>query len=203
MEHTVETHATEELDAPLNGKLVRLVPLSQHHLSALDGAFRSDEDLWTWTLAAAPRTEAETVAWIERAKAARDAGARYAFAIESIEDGTLAGVTNYLDVRRDDGVLEIGSTLIFSAFRGTRVNTELTLLLLARAFELGFVRVTFKTDARNTRSRTALERLGATYEGVLRSFQRRHDRSSRDTAMYSILRDEWPQIRAQLEQKLA
>ena len=106
-------------------------------------------------------------------------------------------------MRRDEGVLEIGSTLIFSSFRGTRVNTELTLLLLARAFEMGFVRVTFKTDARNTRSRTALERLGATYEGVLRSFQRRHDRSSRDTAMYSILSDEWPQIRANLEEKLA
>lgn len=194
---------SQELDAPLSGKLIRLVPLSERHLSELDSAFRGDDDLWTWTLTAAPRTQAETVAWIERAKAARDAGARYAFAIESIDDGTLAGVTNFLDVRRDDGVLEIGSTLIFSAYRGTRVNTELTLLLLARAFDCGFVRVTFKTDARNARSRAALERLGATPEGVLRSFQRRHDGTTRDTAMYSILVAEWPDVRAQLEAKLA
>ncbi len=199
----MDTQNSQELDAPLSGKLIRLVPLSERHLGELDSAFRGDDDLWTWTLTAAPRTQAETVAWIERAKAARDAGARYAFAIESIDDGTLAGVTNFLDVRRDDGVLEIGSTLIFSAYRGTRVNTELTLLLLARAFDCGFVRVTFKTDARNARSRAALERLGATPEGVLRSFQRRHDGTTRDTAMYSILVAEWPVVRAQLEAKLA
>ncbi len=199
----METQPVAKLDTTLSGKLIRLVPLSQKHLHALDAAFRGDEDLWTWTLAAAPRTEAETVAWIERAEQARSTGARYAFAIEDSADGTLAGVTNYLDVRSDDGVLEIGSTLIFSAYRGTRVNTELTLLLLTRAFELGFVRVTFKTDARNVRSRAALERLGAVPEGVLRSYQRRHDRTSRDTAMYSILVDEWPNIRVQLEAKLA
>ncbi len=199
----MEIQPPGELDATLSGKLIRLVPLSQTHLHALDAAFRSDDDLWTWTLAAAPRTEAETVAWIKRAQAARATAARYAFAIEDSADGTLAGVTNYLDVRPDDGVLEIGSTLIFSAYRGTRVNTELTLLLLTRAFDLGFVRVTFKTDARNARSRAALERLGAVPEGVLRSYQRRHDRTSRDTAMYSILVDEWPSIRTQLEAKLA
>ncbi len=199
----MDTQPMEKLDATLSGKLIRLVPLSQRHLGALDRAFRGDDDIWTWTLAAAPRTEAETVAWIDRASAAREAGTRYAFAIEGVADDTLAGVTNYLDVRRDDGVVEIGSTLIFAAYRGTRVNTELTLLLLARAFEAGFIRVTFKTDARNVRSRSALERLGATYEGVLRSFQRRHDGTTRDTAMYSILVDEWPRVRSQLEDKLA
>ena len=196
-------NAQQDLDAPLAGTLIRIVPLEERHLAELDRAFRGDPDLWTWTIAPAPTSEAQTRGWIERAAAGRATGARFAFALETVDAGALAGLTNYLDVRREDGVLEIGTTLLFAASRGTRIYTEMTLLLLARAFELGFIRVTFKTDARNARARAALERLGATPEGVLRSYQRRHDGTVRDTAMYSILVDEWPTVRADLEAKLA
>ncbi len=190
-------HAFEELAGPLEGRTVRIVPLSERHLGEMDYAFRSDDDLWRWMLTAKPRTQLDTVAWFERAFRGRIARSSAPFAIE-LRDGELAGTTRYMDIRAFDGCLEIGTTLVFKAHRRTSVNTETKLLLLSRAFELGYVRVELKTDTRNERSRAAIERLGATFEGVLRSYQRRHDGTMRDTALYSILVSEWSAVRERL-----
>ena len=193
--------ALEALAAPLVGRAIRLVPLSERHLGEMDHAFRSDEELWRWMLTAEPRRQLETVDWFERAFRGRIGRTEAPFAIELL-DGTLAGTTRYMDIRPNDGGVEIGTTLVFKRHRRTHVNTEAKLLLIGRAFECGYVRVAFKTDTRNARSRAAIERLGATYEGVLRSYQRRYDQTVRDTAIYSILVNEWSSVQPRLERLL-
>ena len=183
------------------GRTVRLVPLSERHLGEMDHAFRSDDELWRWMLTAEPRRQLETVDWFERAFRARIARTEAPFGIEFL-DGTLAGTTRFMDIRQSDGGVEIGTTLVFKRHRRTRVNTEAKLLLIGRAFDCGYVRVAFKTDTRNARSRAAIERLGAAYEGVLRSYQRRHDQTVRDTALYSIVVNEWSAVQDRLERLL-
>ncbi len=108
-----------------------------------------------------------------------------------------------MDIRTSDGGLEIGSTWYGKTFRRTHVNTATKLVLLTHAFdELGAVRVQFKTDARNTRSQRAIERLGAVKEGVLRCHMIYPNGFVRDSVMYSITSDEWSDVHARLETML-
>ena len=118
--------------------------------------------------------------------------------------GAIVGTTSFLEVSAPDARGEIGSTTYAPAVWGTEVNPECKLLLLAYAFEhCRFGRVQLKTDARNHRSQRAIARLGATYEGVLRRYQRRSDGTVRDTVLYSITAEEWPAVRIGLAQRLA
>ena len=201
MRSFADDEAFEALAAPLEGRTVRLAALSERHLGEMDHAFRSDDDLWTWLTTAKPRSQLETVDWFERAFRGRIARTEAPFAIELL-DGTLVGTTRFMDIRPYDGGVEIGTTLVFKRHRRTSVNTEVKLLLIGHAFECGYSRVAFKTDTRNARSRAAIERLGATFEGVLRSYQRRHDATIRDTAIYSILVNEWSAVQERLERLL-
>jgi RimJ/RimL family protein N-acetyltransferase len=115
----------------------------------------------------------------------------------------VVGATTYLDIRRVNRGLEIGNTWLASDVWRTPINTEAKYLLLQHAFEqLGAWRVQLKTDERNTRSRTAIARLGCTFEGVLRRYQLRHDGFVRNTAMFSLLDAEWPAAKAALAAKL-
>jgi len=117
--------------------------------------------------------------------------------------GTVVGVTCYLDVSAVDARLEVGSTSYAPAVWATRVNPEAKLLLLSLAFDtLGAGRVQLKTDVRNARSQRAIGRLGARSEGLLRRYQRRSDGTVRDTALFSITAEDWPGVRAGLEQRL-
>lgn len=114
------------------------------------------------------------------------------------------GMTGYLEIRPAHLGLEIGRTWIGKPHQGTRVNPESKYLLLRHAFEdLGAVRVQLKTDSRNLHSQRAIEKLGAQREGVLRRYQMRSNGYIRDTAMYSILAEEWPGVKAGLEARLA
>jgi RimJ/RimL family protein N-acetyltransferase len=116
----------------------------------------------------------------------------------------VVGTTSYLDVSPVDARLEIGFTAYAPATWGTAINPACKYLLMSWAFEdAGFDRVQLKTDIRNLRSQAAIERLGATQEGILRRYQRRQDGSLRDTVMYSVLADEWPQVRQGLLDRLA
>jgi RimJ/RimL family protein N-acetyltransferase len=118
--------------------------------------------------------------------------------------GSVVGTSSYLEVSRSDSRLEIGSTAYAPSVWGTQVNPQTKLLLLAHAFDdLGAGRVQLKTDVRNTRSQQAIARLGATYEGTLRRYQRRADGSVRDTVLFSITAEEWPEVRRRLEERLA
>ena len=115
----------------------------------------------------------------------------------------VVGTTSYLDVSLPDARLEIGSTAYSPSVWATEVNPECKLLLMSWAFDHGFGRVQLKTDIRNRRSQAAIAKLGATYEGVLRRYQRRQDGTVRDTVMYSVTAEEWPGVRERLRSRLA
>lgn len=118
--------------------------------------------------------------------------------------GTCVGSSSYLDVSVEDARLEIGSTTYTPSLWGTAVNPDTKLVLLGHAFEvLRAGRVQLKTDVRNTRSQEAIARLGATYEGTLRRYQRRADGTVRDTALFSVVAEEWPAVRAALQERVA
>ena len=118
-------------------------------------------------------------------------------------DGRVVGTTSYLDVSLADARLEIGSTAYSPTVWATEVNPACKLLLMTWAFDHGFGRVQLKTDIRNRRSQAAIAKLGATYEGVLRRYQRRQDGTVRDTVMYSVTAEEWPGVRERLRARLA
>ena len=138
----------------------------------------------------------------------RDAGISYAMAICHRHDSTIVGMTRYLTIRwwygRDaPDAVEVGGTWLSPSAQRTGVNTEAKRLLFAHAFEeWGVARVDLKSDARNVRSRAAINRVGATFEGVLRAWQPSQVTGEasrpRETAMYSIVRDEWPEVRRRL-----
>ena len=117
--------------------------------------------------------------------------------------GRAVGTTSYLDVSLADARMEIGFTAYSPSVWGTEVNPECKLLLMGWAFDHGFGRVQLKTDIRNRRSQAAIAKLGATYEGVLRRYQRRQDGTVRDTVMYSVTAEEWPGVRERLRARLA
>lgn len=109
--------------------------------------------------------------------------------------GTIVGTTSYLEVSPVDARLEIGYTVYAREVWATDVNPACKLLLMSWAFEHGFGRVQLKTDIRNERSQRAIARLGAQFEGVLRRYQRRQDRSVRDTVVFSVIAEDWPDVR--------
>jgi ribosomal-protein-alanine N-acetyltransferase len=126
------------------------------------------------------------------------------FVIFLQKTGEPIGCTGYLDIRLPHHGLEIGRTWIATSHQGTRVNPESKYLLLRHAFEeLDALRVQFKTDLNNLHSQRAIEKLGARREGVLRNYQQRANGKMRDTVMYSIIAEEWPDLKNALEARLA
>jgi N-acetyltransferase len=118
--------------------------------------------------------------------------------------GAIVGMTNYLEIAPGDARLEIGGTMYTPSLWGSLVNPDTKLALLRYAFdELGTGRMQLKTDIRNTRSQRAIDRLGAAYEGTLRRYQRRSDATMRDTVVFSIIAEQWPNVRAGLLDRLA
>ena len=186
----------------LTGRHVRLEPLSMAHLDGLL-PLASEAEIWRWM--PSPCTELDALAaWIESALAAATAKTAIPFATVSLADGRLAGSTRFMNIAAFDGRMEIGATWLGAPYRRSAVNTEAKLLMLAYAFEtLGATRVELKTHVRNERSRAAILRLGAQFEGIHRRHMRMSDGSIRDTAWYSILDDEWPTVRSQLQNRLA
>lgn len=117
--------------------------------------------------------------------------------------GEIVGQTCYLNIRAGDDCVEIGGTWYRPEAQGTTINPAAKLLLLGRAFACGAERVELKTDALNMQSRNAMHKLGCVFEGVMRRQMRRPDGSWRDNAWFSVIRDEWPDLKSRLEQRLA
>jgi RimJ/RimL family protein N-acetyltransferase len=181
---------------------VRLEPLSPIHDDGLWEASRAPET-WTWVVAQ-PRTREEFQGYLEQARAATAAGEEFAFATVDARDGRPIGMTRYMALRPADRGLEIGSTWLAPARWKTGANVEAKLMQLGHAFEaLGCIRVELKTHAGNARSRGAMERMGATFEGVHRKHRIVPGIGVRDTAWYSVLDDEWPRVRDGLRARLA
>lgn len=198
----------------LAGRLVRLEPLGPQHVDGLAVAGAGDRS--TYAFSPVPRDAAEARAYVDQALAAHAAGTVLPFAQVSAATGEVLGSTRYLSARwetgrREPDEIEIGGTWLAAPAQRTGVNTEAKLLLLRHAFTVyGVWRVEIVTDADNARSRAAIERLGATFEGVLRNFRRKRGDATtgpqpvpRQTAVYSILPHEWPTIEARLEARLA
>ncbi|MFF1638336.1 GNAT family N-acetyltransferase [Streptomyces sp. NPDC058246] len=201
---------TFTLEGPvLEGALVRLEPLGRRH--AADLAVAAEEDRGSYEFTWVPRAD-EVGAYID-AQLARAATGRLApYAQVSLASGRAVGATSYWEPRfwrTDDRLdaIEVGFTWLARSAQGTGVNAEAKLLLFQHAFEeWGVARVDLKTDARNRRSRAAIERTGARFEGVLRNWSRSwapgEDGRLRDSAIYSITAAEWPECRKRLEERV-
>ena len=186
----------------LEGEHVRLEPLTLEHVDGLTSV-GLDADIWRWTLSQAGTGESMR-AYVEQALALRECGAAVPFATVERAGGRVVGSTRYGNLAPEHRRLEIGWTWLARDWQRTALNTEAKYLMLRHAFEtLECVRVEFKTDALNKRSRVALRRIGAQEEGVLRSHMITAGGRVRDTVYYSILADEWPLVRHELEAKLA
>jgi N-acetyltransferase len=190
--------------ALLEGHAVRLEPLTVQHADALFVASQ-DPEIWRWMPMSMFASVSETKRWIEDALGLQANGDAVAFATIRKSDGVAIGSTRYLDIRRPHRALEIGFTWLAREAQRTAINTEAKFLMLQHAFEsLGAIRVQLKTDERNEKSRNAIARLGAVFEGILRNYQTRaHDGYVRNTAMFSITEPEWPAVKVRLTAMLA
>ena len=186
----------------LEGKLVRLEPMSRDHEEGLWDASR-DERTWAWLSIVQPQTKDELVAYVDAALANHDAGEELPLVTVRRGDGLVVGSTRFLALRREHRSVEIGWTWLAPAAWGTGINIEAKLLMLEHAFErLGCLRVELKTDARNERSRGAMAALPAHFEGIHRKHMLVRGGERRDSAWYSVLDDEWPAVRANLLRRL-
>ena len=180
----------------LRGKEVRLEPLGLIHAQGLYNRGRVEAD-WTHLPRSCFVDLADTRHWIDEALAVEG---QLPFAIVETAKDKVIGSTRYLNIRPEHRSLEIGWTWLGQNWQRTAINTETKLLLLSHAFEkLGCVRVEFKTDTRNERSQRALQRIGATKEGVLRNHMIVQDDFVRDSVYFSVISSEWLEIKERLE----
>lgn len=186
----------------LVGQTVELRPLEEEHFDAL-GALSQDERIWTHLQVNGSIPE-KFLSHLEEALDKRQKGEHYPFVIFDRLTGQMLGSTRYFEIFPEHRKLEIGWTWIHPDYWGSGVNTECKFLMLREAFEgLGAVRVQIKAAESNLRSRRAIENLGAVYEGTFRKDRIREDGSVRNSVYYSILDEEWPQIRHRLEIRMA
>jgi RimJ/RimL family protein N-acetyltransferase len=196
--------AAAALRTPLAGTLIALEPLVRRHGRDLAQAAMTSD--WSLMPLETSTPQAFTY-WFEWMLAGNGNGehrdARAAFAVIRRRDGRAIGSTSFHAVYSEHRRVEIGMTWYARSAWGRGVNVEAKLLMLTRAFDLGFRRVEFKTDANNVRSRRALEALPAQFEGMLRKHMLVRGGERRDSAYYSVIDDEWPAVRANLERRLA
>ena len=198
----------------LAGRHVRLEPLSRAHVPGLVAAAAEDPALYAWTQL--PLETQGMTRYVDKAVCWREEGTALPFATVRLADGRVLGSTRFFLIERwewpaghpnasrggPDGC-EIGYTWLAASALRTAANTEAKLLMLSYAFEHWRVqRVCFHTDMRNERSRNALTRLGAVFEGTLRAHRLASDLIPRDSARFSIIAVEWPGVRQRLQQRL-
>ena len=182
----------------LEGQHVRLEPLSPAHEESLIAA-AGDGDLWNSTVTIVP-SRATMAAYIASALKGQAEGRQLPFVIILKSSGQVVGSTRFYNIEQDDRHVEIGYTWLAKSAQRTGVNTEAKLLLLTHAFEdLQCIRVGFVTDVLNQQSRTAILRLGAKQEGVLRNHLIMPAGRYRDSVCFSIIEAEWPRVKALLE----
>jgi N-acetyltransferase len=213
---SLETAAPRLAPVTLEGRVVRLEPLAPGHLKPLLAAASGPRDTYGFTTV--PGNEAEIEAWARTAFADRDADRARPFATIQRATGRVVGTTRFGNIefwpwppgnphqRGADlpDVVEIGWTWLAADAQRTAVNTEAKLLMLTHAFETWHVHaVRLQTDARNERSRNAIMRIGARFDGVVRVSRVASDGIIRDTAVFSIIEAEWPEAKARLQARLA
>lgn len=177
----------------LEDDYVRLEPLHADHIPALETA-AADGELWQLWFTSAP-APGQTAAYVAKALEGQRNGQMLAFAVRERKSGDIVGTSRFYDIVNDPRRAAIGYTWYAKRWQKSHLNTACKRLLLGHAFDaLHCVAVEFHTDLRNLDSQRAIERLGATREGVLRQHKRRNDGTLRDTVCYSILDREWPDV---------
>lgn len=198
----------------LEGKHVRLEPLELRHVDALLAAAAGHAGLYRWS--PVPQTHADASKYAQTAIAWRDAGKALPFVVVRRADNLVVGSTRFFDLenfawpeghpfhgRTTPDVCEIGYTWYSPSAIRTVVNTESKLMLLTHAFENWRVlRVVLHTDARNERSRAAIQRIGGKFEGILRAHRMAADFTPRDSARFSIVAAEWPEVKQRLIERM-
>ena len=186
----------------LQGVHVRLEPLKDSHVPDLLEAGR-DPEIWRLLPTPAFVTLDDARDWYDKAQRDHQTGQQIPFAIIHQASDRAVGSTRFLDIQRAHRGLEIGWTWIGKAWQRTAVNTECKRLLMGHAFDdLGAIRMQLKTDLRNERSQAAIERIGGVREGVLRDQMIMPDGYYRSSVYYSILREQWPDVRQRLDQMM-
>lgn len=200
---------------PLHGSHVRLEPLAAAHVDALAAIAAEDPSLYVWTTV--PQGREAMSAYVEAALAAQAAGTAIPFAAVRQSDGAVIGCTRFFDLEwfpwpagharhglPTPDVGEIGYTWLARWAVRSAANTEAKLLMLTQAFEAwDMLRICLHTDERNQRSREAIVRIGAQFEGILRSHRMASDFIARNSARYSLVAAEWPAAKARLREMLA
>jgi RimJ/RimL family protein N-acetyltransferase len=195
----------------LSCRHVSLEPLDHRHVDGLVAAVADDPSLYQWS--PVPQGKVEATSYVDTALAWREAGSALPFVIIRVDDGVVIGSTRFWNLERWSwpqghprhgevlDACEIGYTWLTRSAIRTAANTEAKLLMLTHAFETWQVlRVCFHTDARNKRSRAALERIGGKFEGMLRAHRMAADYTARDSMRYSIVAAEWPAVKQRLSQ---
>jgi N-acetyltransferase len=198
----------------LTGRHVRLEPLHHCHVDGLAAAAAVDRALYQWS--PIPQGKAETITYVDTALVWLNAGTAVPFATVRVDDGVVIGSTRFFNLERwawppghtrhgrqaPDGC-EIGYTWLTRSAIRTAANTEAKLLMLTHAFETWEVlRVCLHTDVRKQRSRAAIERIGGKFEGILRAHRMAADFIARDSARFSIVAAEWPEVKQRLRRML-
>ncbi|KKK37711.1 GNAT family acetyltransferase [Mesobacillus campisalis] len=186
---------------PLENEVVQLLPMEYSHV---EGLYKAAQDHRIWEhMSVELLTKEQVVQYVEDAHEKQKKGTEIAYVIVSKQKQKIIGATWFLDISKQHERLEIGSTWISPDHWRTSVNTSCKYLLLKYCFEdIGLNRVQIKTGHKNIRSQKAIERIGAVKEGVLRNHMITRDGSIRHTVMYSITREEWPQIKLRFERSL-
>ncbi len=183
----------------LTGRTLRLEPLTMEHAEGLHRV----AELSLFTYGVIMPHDMSEAGWLDYIRRFLAIPGRVPFAIVLLENEQPVGTTSYFDIRPEHRGLEIGYTWLGKAYQGTQVNPENKYLLLRHAFEtLGAIRVQLKTDGRNLQSQRAMAKLGAKYEGTMRHQVILPDGYRRDNVMFSIIEEEWPQVKAALEARL-
>ena len=204
----------ETAELVLEGNQVRLEPLSERHVEGLAAAASADPSLYR--LSRVPQGREEVEQYIRTALTWKEAGTAVSFATVRRADGAVIGSTRFFNMERwgwpagharhgksEPDVCEIGYTWLAASAIRTAANTEAKLLMLTHAFETWqALRVSFHTDARNQRSRAALERIGARMEGILRNHRMAADFIPRDSVCFAIVAEEWLKVKRRLEERL-
>jgi N-acetyltransferase len=185
----------------LEGKFIRLEPLSlEHHAGLCEVGL--DEELWRWTTQPV-RTPEEMRAYVQTALDEQARGAALPFATIEKASGRVIGSTRYGNIDRANRRVEIGWTWLGLKWQRTAANTEAKYLMFRHAFETWeCIRVEFKTDSLNEKSRAALLRIGAKEEGIFRNHMITSTGRFRHSVYFSIINSEWPAVKARLEEKL-
>lgn len=185
----------------LEGRHVQIEPLTLDHAETLAG-IGLEEEIWRW-MPVVVRTPEDMRGFVEAAVANQACGKELPFAVLEQVSGRAVGSTRYMNIDRDHRRVEIGWTWYAAPWRRTAINTDTKYLLLRHAFEtLGCIRVEFKTDSLNVRSREALLRIGAKEEGVFRNHMVTPSGRIRHSVYFSIVAEDWPDVKTHLEGKL-